>query len=105
MTKHKWLCFVFVLLMGLVFSACASAEPTQEATAPEPVVAAASPTTIPSATTAPTETTVPATPTDVPTPTEVPVADQCVACHTDHDQLVDTAAPVVALESENEGEG
>ena len=105
MIKNKWLCIVFVFLIGIVLSGCASADPTPEANVAEPVVAAASPTTAPTATTAPTETTVPATPTDMPTPTEEPVADQCVACHTDHDQLVDTAAPVVALETENEGEG
>jgi len=32
-------------------------------------------------------------------------ADQCLACHTDKDELVSTAKSEVAVESENEGEG
>lgn len=38
-------------------------------------------------------------------PTEVPETDKCVECHTDKDQLIDTADPVVEVESENEGAG
>ena len=54
--------------------------------------------------------------TDVPAPTAVedvavladPIAekvDECLACHTDKQTLVDTADPVVDLESESSGEG
>ena len=32
-------------------------------------------------------------------------ADQCLVCHTDQDTLMDTADPVVDLESESSGEG
>ena len=105
MTKQNWLLILCVFLFGMMLTACSPADPTPEASVPEPAVVAASPTTAPSATSVPTETTVPATPTDVPTPTEEPVADQCVACHIDKEQLVDTAAPVVVVESESEGEG
>ncbi len=96
---------VCVLLGGILLSACSNGEPTQEVAVPTAVAAVPTATTAPTATTVPTETTVPATPTDVPTPTEEPVADQCVACHADQDQLVDTAAPVMAVVSESEGEG
>ena len=38
-------------------------------------------------------------------PTEEPELDECLACHTDKDQLIKTADPVVEVISENEGEG
>ena len=44
-----------------------------------------------------------------PDPTEAiaaePQVDNCVECHTDQQTLIDTADPVVEVESENEGEG
>lgn len=47
-------------------------------------------------------------PTEAPVETEVAVeetVDQCVECHTDRDQLIDTAAPEVEVEEESEGAG
>jgi hypothetical protein len=64
-----------------------------------------------------TSTPIPAEPTTVPTitpepvmlpePTEVPteIVDYCVSCHTDKEQLVSTAKPVLEAEAESSGVG
>lgn len=60
---------------------------------------------------APTETPSPtATAEEKPVETEAivevqPEADECLACHTDKQRLIDTAEPVVEAESESSGVG
>jgi hypothetical protein len=44
-------------------------------------------------------------PTLVPSPEPTKVVDYCVECHTDKEQLISTAKPVVETESESSGVG
>ena len=102
-SRIKDLLIVSVLFLGLLLAACGPASVAEPTNPPEPTPLPAVDTVEP--TVAFTATSPPATPTDIPTPTEEPVVDNCVDCHTDKDQLVDTADPVLEVISENEGEG
>jgi hypothetical protein len=53
----------------------------------------------------PTNTAVPPTPTLEPTVKVVVEVDYCVSCHTDKEQLISTAKPVLETESESSGVG
>jgi mono/diheme cytochrome c family protein len=92
-----------MLSIGMLLAACGPASVADQASPPAPTAGAAVATILP--TIAPTNTPPPATPTDMPAPTDVPVVDQCIECHTDKDELIDTADPVLEVVSENEGEG
>jgi len=80
------ICFGLATLV-IVLAACAR---TPEAT---PAIGAAEPTAEPTAVA-----------TVAGSPTEAPL-DYCLDCHTDKDQLIQTAKPVEAKESESEGVG
>ena len=79
--------FIFLNIACLFFLAgCATSTPA--------------PTPEPEPTLAPTE-----APVLEPTPEPVEVVDYCVDCHTDKEQLISTAKPVVEKESESSGVG
>jgi hypothetical protein len=79
--------FIALSIAGLFFLAgCATSTPE--------------PTPKPEPTALPTE-----VPTLVPTPVPTEVVDYCVDCHTDKEQLISTAKPVVEAESESSGVG
>jgi hypothetical protein len=79
--RKNWFSGILIVLGLFLFSACAAASTeapsaTEEAAATEPVAVSA------------------------------PEAGECLACHTDKQRLIDTAAPIVeAGESESKGVG
>ncbi len=92
-----------VILLAWLMAACAPAgDRPQEAAAQTeaPAVVAQPPTKAPASKTAPTQ-----APTESPTAEPVAATDYCVDCHSDTDQLIDTANPVEEVVSENKGEG
>jgi hypothetical protein len=74
------------LVAVVILTSCAQAPTAAPATQPEPQPI-------------PTETK------PAPTATDAPAVDYCLECHTDKEQLIDTAKPEVVLESESEGVG
>ena len=82
--------FLLILLMALVVSVSSCAAPVKvpPTVTEEPVK----------------ENTPEPTEVVVNTP-EVEIVDYCVDCHTEKEQLVDTAMPMVEVVSENEGAG
>ena len=117
--QGKYLVLLFVLTIALV--SCGQEEaptPTEQSVASAPTVTVEETTTSTSEPAEPTETATqaPPTPTETlapkattePTPTEEVVAevsDACLACHSDKDQLIDTAAPEEKVPSESSGVG
>ena len=73
----------FILLVGFGLAACQTATPAS----------------VPSAATATDE------PSPVPPSATLMAVDSCVSCHTDKEQLISTAKPVEAAESESKGVG
>ena len=87
---------VMLLATAVLATACGSGTPTGDAVALQP--GDLEPTAVAPAPTE--ETAVPPTPTSEPPPT-----DECLICHVDKDELIQTADPVEEVISENEGEG
>lgn len=87
-----------LIMFAAVLTACASpqAVPTATSVPPSPTVI------LPTETTAPTQT---VAPTVENTPTEVAVVDECIACHTDKEQLIATGKPIEDEIVESEGAG
>ncbi len=80
MSKKKYTLFLFSLI-SLLMAGCAAtptAEPTSEESAPAPKVASI---------------------------VETDDENHCLNCHADKERLIDTAAPVQEVKTENEGAG
>jgi hypothetical protein len=93
MHKHRWLYLVF-LVATLILAGC---QAEALANPEEPVIAAVEAT--PQGTPHP----ITVNPTPASQATQAP--NECLNCHADQQRLIDTAAPVVAEESESSGVG
>lgn len=115
---RKTLLFLLIGAMILALVACGSEEePAEEVAAVAPTDTAATDAATSDAPTdtaapAPTDTvaptaTVPPTAAPTETPEEVAMADMgpCLSCHSDQEQLIQTAAPVEEVPSESSGPG
>lgn len=118
--RRIWMKYVLFLVAVVALVGCGEQEapaPTEQSSVPaSTIVAEAVATDTPelnepaaTATESPTPTeTLAPTPTTEPTPTEEAIAevsDQCLACHADQDQLIDTAEPEEEIPNESSGVG
>jgi hypothetical protein len=93
-----------VLAAFLALAGCSAGAPATSAPEAVPASATSAPTDLPQPTATLPEPTVP--PTEAPPPTEALASgDACVDCHSDKDQLIDTADPEAEVISENKGAG
>ncbi len=116
---RHWRIWLYLVVMGAILISCALVSSPGLITLPaaDRTSSTQSPMEVASVTEAPVETAAPAVePTEEPTEepaqetteTEVAVVDegdQCVACHTDKAQLIDTAKPEEEVVEESEGAG
>jgi len=91
-TRISFFLIFLVGLWALLAAGCSGGNRAGGATQPDPEPTAA-------------VEAVAALPTPTPAPEATAVPDECVACHTDKERLIDTADPIVEKESEDSGVG
>ena len=97
MLKFKKISFLSMLILVFLISACSQTSETQPPATQEPELSSS-----PTAEIEPTA--VAEASIEEVEPTEEAV-DYCLSCHTDKDELIDTAKPEEEVISESEGEG